>query len=98
MELSKEAFINELTELAQNGARFNVESEDSGSMYFSLGGCCVAFSDDGIDGEVVFFKPNTDMEVTFDFNIIGCITKTSEKTYGIEFNANIADVTIMKIA
>lgn len=98
MELSKEAFIKELMELVQNGARFNVESVDSGSMYFSLGGCSVAFSDDGIDGEFVFFKPNFDMNVTFDFDIIECITKTSEKTYGIEFNANIADVTITKIA
>lgn len=95
MELTKERVIEELMQLVEKGARFNVESEDSGNVYFSLGGCSVNFNlDDGIDGEIVFFKPNADMNITFDFSIVDYITKIDEKSYCMEFNANISNVII----
>lgn len=97
--LSKKEFINEMMQLVERDAKFNVESEDSGSAYFSLGGCSVNFNlDDGLDGEIVFFKPNAAMEVTFDFGIVEYITKISDKSYEFEFNANIANVVITDIS
>ena len=99
MELTKKVFIEELMQLVEKGAHFNVESEDSGNAYFSLGGCSVNCNlDDGLDGEIVFFKPNADMEITFDFSIVDYIVKISEKSYRMEFNANISNVYITIVA
>lgn len=99
MEITKKVFIEELMKLVETDIRFNVESEDSGNAYFSLGGCSVNCNlDDGLDGEIVFFKPNVDMSITFDFSIVDYIIKIDEKTYCMEFNTNISNVIITIVA
>ncbi len=82
MELTREQFTEELAALEEDKNKFNVESEDSGSIYLSLYGCKIETTlEDGICGEIVMFKPYTEMEVRLDFDIIDAITKEEDGSY-----------------
>lgn len=91
--VGKEQFAKEISSLGEN-ATFDVESADSGTVYFALFGCKANVSlEDGIDGEITFFKPDTNMEVRFDFDIIDKITK-QDNTYTLSFNNDLSDIDI----
>jgi len=99
MELTREQFVNELTALGEEKNKFNVESEDSGSIYLSLYGCKVETTlEDGICGEIVMFKPYTEMEVRLDFDIIDTITKEEDGSYRLEMDNGMPDVVIRNAA
>ncbi len=99
MELTREQFAEELATLGENKNQFNVESEDSGSIYFSLYGCKIETTlEDGICGEIVMFKPYTEMEVRLDFDIIDAITKEEDSSYRLEMNNGMPDIVIRNVA
>lgn len=91
--MEKEQFIKEISSFGENST-FDLESADSGTVYFALSGCKVnASSEDGIEGEITFFKPHANMEVRFDFSIIEEITK-QDNIYTLSFSNGLADVDI----
>lgn len=95
MEMTREQFKKEVEEITANGKVFIAESEDSGSVYFSMYQSNVSVDmEDGISGEITIFKPYTAMEARLDFDIIDTITKENDGTYAIEFNNGMADVVI----
>ncbi len=99
MELTREQFAEELATLGENKNQFNVESEDSGSIYLSLYGCKVETTlEDGICGEIVMFKPCTEMEVRLDFDIIAAITKEEDGSYRLEMDHGMPDIVIRNVA
>jgi len=99
MELTKEQFAMELAALGEDKNQFNVESEDSGSIYLSLYGCKVETTlEDGICGEIVMFKPYTEMEVRLDFDIIDTIAKEEDGSYRLEMDNGMPDVAIRNVA
>ncbi len=100
MELTREQFTEELAALEEDKNQFNVESEDSGSIYLSLYGCKIETTlEDGICGEVVMFKPYTEMEVRLDFDIIDAITREDDGSYRLEMNYyGIPDIVIRNVA
>lgn len=99
MELTREQFAKELAALGENKNNFNVESEDSGSVYLSLYGCKVETTlEDGICGEFVMFKPYTEMEVRLDFDIIDAITKEEDGSYRLEMGNGMSDIVIRNAA
>lgn len=99
MEMTKEQFTKELAALEEDENKFNVESEDSGSIYLSLYGCKLETTlEDGICGEIVMFKPYTEMEVRLDFDIIDAITKEEDGSYRLEMDNGMPDVVIRNAA
>ncbi len=99
MELTREQFVKELAALEENKNKFNVESEDSGLIYLSLYGCKLETTlEDGICGEIVMFKPYTEMEVRLDFDIIAEITREEDGSYRLEMDNGIPDVVIRNAA
>ncbi len=100
MEMTRDQFVKELAALKEDKNQFNVESEDSGSIYLSLYGCKIETSlEDGICGEIVMFKPCTEMEVRLDFDIIDTITKEEDGSYRLEMNYyGMPDVVIRNVA
>lgn len=94
MELTREQFIEGITELSANGTIFNVSSSDTGNVNLYLQGCVVkASANDGISGEVTMYKPYAHMEVTIDFAIVDKITKEGN-TYTLSFVNGLSDVDI----
>lgn len=92
MEMTKKEFMEAIDKANQEGKIFNVESEDSSSVYLSLYGCTASVNEeDGIEGEITFFKPHTGMEIRLDFAIIDVIYKESDG-YRLEFNNAMPDV------
>lgn len=86
MKMTKKEFIEAIGKANEEGKTFNVESEDSSSVYLSLYGCTASVNEeDGLEGEITFFKPHTAMEVRLDFAIIDAIYKESDG-YRLEFN------------
>lgn len=99
MEMTKEQFLKELAALEEDKNKFNVESEDSGSIYLSLYECQVeATLEDGICGEIVMFKPYAEMEVRLDFDIIDAITKEEDGSYRLEMDNGMSDIVIRNVA
>lgn len=97
MDLTREQFVKELAELGE-GKTFNVQSDDSGSVYLALYGCKVGASlEEGIEGEITIFKPYAEMDATIDFAIVDTITK-EENGYRLEFNNGMSDVVISVVA
>jgi len=98
MEMTREQFVKELAALGEDKNKFNVESEDSGSIYLSLYGCKVETTlEDGICGEIVMFKPYTEMEVRLDFDIVDTITKEDDGSYRLEVVNGMPDVVIRNV-
>ena len=94
MEMTREKFIQEINELSAKGTRFNVSSSDTGNVNLYLQGCSIKTNaEEGISGECVIYNPQTDMEVTIDFNIVDLITKQNN-TYTFSFRNGLADVDI----
>lgn len=94
MELTREQFIKKITELVAKETTFNVSSSDTGNVNLYMQGCMIkASADDGIDGEIVIYKPYANMEVTIDFSIVEEITK-QDNTYTLSFNNELSDVDI----
>lgn len=92
MEMTKKEFLETINKANEEGKVFNVESEDSSSVYLSLYGCTASVNEEyGIEGEITFFKPHTAMEVRLDFAIIDAIYKESDG-YRLEFNNGMPDV------
>lgn len=99
MEMTREQFVEELTALGDSKNNFNVESEDSGSVYLSLYGCKVETTlEDGICGEITIFKPHAEMEVRLDFEVIDSITKEDDCSYRLEMNNGMSDIVIRNVA
>ena len=97
MELTREQFVKEITTMSESRV-FNVQSEDSRSVYFALYGCKIEISlEEGIKGEITIFKPYATMDVTIDFAIVNTITK-EENGYRLEFNNGMSDVVISVVA
>lgn len=95
-ELTREEFAKELNVLGENRT-FNVISGDTGSVHLNLNECNIAVSlNEGIDGEITIFRPQTNMEVTIDFGIVDAITKDSEDSYCLVMS-NMADIEICVI-
>lgn len=98
MELTREQFIEEITELSAKAKVFNISSSDTGNVNLYMQGCMIrASADDGIDGEIIFYKPYANMEVTIDFNIVEEITK-QDNTYTLSFVNGLSDVDIDVVA
>lgn len=98
MEMTREQFVKELTVLGNDKNNFNVESEDSGSVYLSLYGCKIETTLDDDCGELVIFKPHTEMEVRIDFDIIDTITKEDDGSFRLEMGNGMSDVVIRNVA
>ena len=97
MELTREQFVKEITTMSESRV-FNVQSDDSGSVYLALYGCKVGASlEEGIEGEITIFKPYAEMDVTIDFAIVDTITK-EDNNYRLEFNNGMSDVVISVVA
>ena len=62
-ELTKAQFTNELTALHEAETKFDVNSIDGGSIFFSMKECCITAD----ENEIALFKPHTLMEVDIDF-------------------------------
>lgn len=94
MEITREQFIKEITELSAKGRHFNVSSSDIGNITLYLQGCVIkANAEEGINGEIILYKPYTNMEVTIDFNIVDEITK-QDNIYTLSFSNGLSDVDI----
>lgn len=92
--LTSKQFAKELADLGENKT-FNVQSDDSGSVHFSLYGCKVETSlEEGIKGEINMFKPYSAMDITLDFAIIDNIIKEENSIYRLVFNNGMSDVVI----
>lgn len=97
MELTREQFVKEITTMSESRV-FNVQSDDSGSVYLALYGCKVGASlEEGIEGEITIFKPYAEMDVTIDLAIVDTITK-EDNNYRLEFNNGMSDVVISVVA
>lgn len=97
MRLTREQFAEELTTMDESKV-FNIQSDDSGSVHLALYDCKVSASlEDGIEGEIIMFKPYSSMDVTIDFAIVDTITK-EEDNYRLEFNNGMSDVVISVVA
>lgn len=97
MEMTREEFAKELETVGESRV-FNVQSDDSGSVYFALYGCKVKPSlEEGIEGEITVFKPYSNMDITLDFAIIDTITKEDD-SYRLAFNNGMSDVVISVVA
>lgn len=93
-EITREQFTQEIEELNSKKTTYNFESQDSGSVYFAMGGCSISVNlEDGIDGEITVFKPYAQMEVSIDFSIVDSIYKENDEYY-LEFSNGMADVII----
>lgn len=98
MEMTREQFVEELTTLGENKNNFNVESEDSGSVYLSLYGCKVETTlEEGVCGEITIFKPHAEMEVRLDFDIVDSITKEEDGSYRLEMDNGLSDIVIKNV-
>lgn len=94
MELTREQFMKEIAELNERETTFNVESADTGSIYMSFYGCNIDVRlEDGIEGEIIMFKPYTQMEATIDFDIVDVITK-GDDLFLIEMSRGLPDIVI----
>lgn len=99
MEITREQFVMELASLGEDKNKFSVESEDSGSIYLSLYGCKIETTlEEGICGEIVMFKPYTEMEVRLEFDIIDIITKEEDGSYRLEMGNGMSDVIVRNVA
>lgn len=87
--LTLEQFKTDLSAISAAGAKFDVQSVDSGNIYFSMKGCSIEF----YESEIAIFKPNASMEVDIDFGMIDAIYK-AENTYTLEFINGMADLEI----
>lgn len=97
MELTREQFVKEITTMSESKV-FNVQSDDSGSVYLALYDCKVGTSlEEGINGEITIFKPYATIDVTIDFAIVDTITK-EDNDYRLEFNNGMSDVVISIVA
>lgn len=95
--MTKEEFIKEL-ESKEAGTTYNVESVDSGAIRLSMGKCTVTVNlEYGIEGEIIIFKPYTEMEVSIDFYIVDEIVKEDDGSFILEFNNGTPDITIIPI-
>lgn len=95
MELTREQFAEKINSLTEKGATFNVESEDSGSVYLSLYGCNISVTlEEGICGEIDMFKPHTEMGVSIDFDLVDGIKEDEDGAIHLELNNGLADVVI----
>ncbi|MBQ2882507.1 MAG: hypothetical protein IJE43_01860 [Alphaproteobacteria bacterium] len=93
MEMTRGQFIEEIKQLKE-GITVNVSSSDIGNVTLYLRGCVIkASSEDGVDGEITIYKPNTDMEVSIDFDIVDEITK-QDNIYTLSFRNGLSDVDI----
>lgn len=93
MEITREQFIEEIKALKET-TTINASSLKVGNIGFTFNGCLIYVRvEDGIDGEITIFKPGTDMEVTFDFAIIGEIIKKDSK-YTISFSNGLPDMDV----
>lgn len=98
MELTREQFIEEITELSEKARVFNISSSDTGNVNLYMQGCMIkANAEEGINGEINIYKPYANMEITIDFNIVDEITK-QDKTYTLSFSNGLSDVDIDVVA
>ncbi len=99
MEMTREQFVKELEELGEDKNKFNVESEDSGSIHFSLYNCKITtVLEEGLCGELTIFKAYTEMDVTIDFDFIETITKEDDGVYRLEMANGLSDIVIRNVA
>lgn len=95
MELTREQFLKEIEEINAKGGTYSAESVDSGSVALSMYQCAVIVNlEDGTNGEITIFKPNTLMEARLDFDIINTITKEDDGEFIIKFDNGMPDVAI----
>lgn len=94
MELTRKEFMEVISKANKDGKVFNVESEDSSSVYLALYGCTIEINEDcGVEGEITFFRPNEHMEVRIDFAIIDALYEENGE-FRLEFNNGMPDVDI----
>lgn len=94
MEMTREQFVEEITQLSAKETTFNVSSSDSGNVNLYLRECVIkASADEGIKGEVIIYKPYANMEVTIDFAIVNEITM-QDNIYTLSFKNGLSDVDI----
>lgn len=94
MELTREQFIEEIKALSAKASVFDVSSSDTGNVNLYMQGCMIkASEEDGINGEIIIYKPQVTMEVTIDFSIVEEITKQGN-TYTLSFVNGLSDVDI----
>lgn len=95
-EITKEELATYLNGLADSENRFMVESEDSGTVFFSMNECRLNVQTDcGVNGELSILKDGS--EIDLDFDIIFAITTESEDTLRVEFNNGMSDVILQKM-
>lgn len=95
MELTREQFAEKINSLNEKGVIFNVESEDSGSVYLSLYGCNISVTlEEGICGEIDMFKPHTEMGVSIDFDLVDEIKEDEDGAIYLELNNGLSNVVI----
>lgn len=95
MELTREQFAEKINSLNEQGATFNVESEDSGSVYLSLYSCNISITlEESICGEIDMFKPHTEMGVSIDFDLVDEVEEDEDGAIHLELNNGLADVVI----
>lgn len=98
MELTREQFMEKINSLTSKGIAFNVESTDSGSVYLSLYGCNISVKlEECVCGEIVMYKPHTEMEVTIDFDFVNWIEENADGSIRLELNSGLADVVIRPV-
>ena len=98
MELTKQQFAEKINSLNEQGATFNVESEDTGSVYLSLYGCNISVTlEEGVCGEIDMFKPHTEMGVSIDFDLVNEIEEDEVGVIYLIMNNGLADVAIKAI-
>lgn len=91
-DLTKEQFMEEIEVFVGTDVTFNVESQDGGSIYFSMSECKITVDKDF--REIKIFKPYTMMEADICLDIVDNICK-KEDEYRLEFNNGMADVVIV---
>lgn len=92
--LTLKQFADELADLGEDKT-FNVQSDDSGSVYLALCGCKIGISfEEGVNGEISMFKPHSAMDVILDYVIVDSIIKETDGVYRLIFNNGMSDVVI----
>lgn len=86
--LSMEEFRLELEQLASEGMKFDVKSQESGNIYLSIPSCDVSvYQENGeLCGEIIITKPESDMKITFDFDTVDFVYSEDNMKYCLQMS------------
>lgn len=89
--LSLTEFKLELEQLASEGLKLDVRSQGTGNIYLSILRCDVSvYQENGeLCGEIIITKPEENMMVTIDFDVVDFVYSEDDMKYYIEMESSM---------